>query len=155
MSQPPIHSLLEDLKSADSLVRDHAIQQFWEMWFMQKGVYGLQQLRRSQTMLENGEVLAAEALLNQIIEDQPDFAEAWNRRAVLYYTIGEFQRSLHDCGKVVAMIPHHFGALHGMGLCYAAIGEYEAAIRAFRRTLELQPHSLINKKLILECTVML
>jgi tetratricopeptide (TPR) repeat protein len=73
----------------------------------------------------------------------------------LYYTIGEFQRSLHDCRKVIAMIPHHFGALHGMGLCYAAIGEYEAAIQSFRRTLELQPHSLINKKLILECTVML
>ncbi|MCX7596572.1 MAG: tetratricopeptide repeat protein, partial [Fischerella sp.] len=44
------------------------------------------------------------------------------------------------------------GALHGMGLSYAALGEYTKAIAAFRRALQIQPYSLLNQKLILECT---
>jgi cytochrome c-type biogenesis protein CcmH/NrfG len=42
-----------------------------------------------------------------------------------------------------------------MGLCYAALGEYSEAIWAFRKALEIQPYSLENQKLILECTARL
>ena len=154
MSQP-IELLLQELRSEDADIRDRATQGLWEMWFTQKGTQGLQVLRQSQMMADSGNVRQAELMLNQLILAQPDFVEAWNRRAVLSYMQGDYKRSIADCQKAIALNPYHFGAVHGLGLCYAAIGNYHDAIATFRQALEIQPHSLTNQKLILECTAML
>lgn len=153
MDSLSINSLLEDLKNSDEIVREHATRRLWRIWFKQKGIYGLEIIDRSQKLLDAGEFSEAEILLNKLVNEQPDFAEAWNRRAFLYYSSGKYKKSLADCQKVVEIIPVHFGALHGMGLCYAALKEYGKAIKAFQRALEIQPYSLVNQKLILECTL--
>jgi tetratricopeptide (TPR) repeat protein len=155
MDDPVIELLLEDLKSNDETCREAATRELWRLWFHQKGVQGMELLERSQALVQAGQVDQAEAILNQLIQDQPDFAEAWNRRAVLCYLQGRYRQSLSDCQQVVALNPIHFGAVHGMGLCYAALGEYLPAIQAFRRALELQPYALVNQKMILECTARL
>lgn len=155
MDQAAINALLNDLKSPDESTRQRATQELWRGWFQQKGVYGLALLGRSQALLEEGALEEAEALLTEIVQEQPDFAEAWNRRAVLYYIQKQYRKSLADCNQVVELNSIHFGALHGLGLCHAALGEYGAAILAFRRALELQPYSLENQRLILECTAKL
>ncbi|MCC5599995.1 tetratricopeptide repeat protein [Nostoc sp. CHAB 5784] len=152
MDSLPINSLLEELKNPDATVREKATRKIWRIWFQQKGIYGLEIIDRSQKLLDAGEITEAETALTALIKDQPDFAEAWNRRAFLYYSIGDYQKSLADCQMVVQINPIHFGALHGMGLCYAALGEYSKAIKAFKGALEIQPYSLVNQKLILECT---
>lgn len=155
MDEAAIESLLKDLQSTSTEARDRATQELWRIWFLQKGVYGLELLERCQSMMDSGHFEDAETLLTQIISDQPDFAEAWNRRAVLYYIQQQYQKSLTDCQQVVELNPIHFGALHGLGLCHAALGQYVAAIQAFRRALAIQPHALVNQKLILECTARL
>ncbi|HEY9626026.1 MAG TPA: tetratricopeptide repeat protein [Coleofasciculaceae cyanobacterium] len=155
MNNPAIDLLLEDLKNSDEAVRDQATQELWRIWFQQKGGYGLDLLRQSQTLLEAGKLEAAELVLSDLIQDQPDFSEAWNRRAVLFYLQGEYHKSLADCQQVLRLNPAHFGALHGMGLCLAALEDYLAAIKTFRRALEIQPYALENQRLILECTARL
>lgn len=150
-----INSLLEDLKNPDETVRNQATRKIWRIWFQQKGVHGLSMIERSQKCMDSGEITEAETVLTELINDQPDFAEAWNRRAFLYYSCGEYRKSLADCQMVIQINPVHFGALHGLGLCYAAMGEYVEAIRAFHRALEIQPYSQVNQKLILECTLRL
>lgn len=155
MDELSINSLLQDLKNPDETVRNRATQELWRIWFQQKGVYGWELLQRSQVLLQAGEITQAEEVLTELINDQPDFAEAWNRRAVLYYTLRQYKKSLDDCQMVINLNPVHFGALHGLGLCHASLGDYSAAIQAFRRALEIQPYSLENQKLILECTARL
>lgn len=150
-----INLLLEDLKNPDEVVREEATRKLWRLWFQQKGVYGLEKIENSQKLLDAGKITEAEEMLTQLIEDQPDFAEAWNRRAFLYYSNGEYEKSLADTQVAIELNPLHFGAFHGMGLCYAALGEYARAINSFQRALEIQPYSLINQKLILECTLRL
>ncbi len=150
-----INSLLEDLKNPDETVREQATRKIWRIWFQQKGIYGLEKIEHSQKLLDAKKITEAEAVLTELISTQPDFAEAWNRRAFLYYSIGEHQKSLLDCQKVLHLNPVHFGALHGMGLCYAAMGNYVEAIKAFRNALQIQPYSQINQKFILECTLQL
>ncbi len=150
-----INSLLEELKNPDETVREQATRKIWRIWFQQKGIYGLEKIEHSQKLLDAKKITEAEAVLTELISTQPDFAEAWNRRAFLYYLIGEHQKSLLDCQKVVQLNPVHFGALHGMGLCYAAMGNYVEAIKAFRNALQIQPYSQINQKFILECTLQL
>lgn len=147
--------LLKDLKNPDETVRQQATQELWKIWFLQKGIYGWELLQRSQVLIEAGEITQAEAALTELINDQPNFAEAWNRRAVLYFTLGQYRKSLDDCEMVIKLNPIHFGAIHGLGLCHAALGDYSAAITAFRRALEIQPYALENQRLILECTARL
>lgn len=152
MDDADVQSLLQNLKSPDEEVRQRATHELWRLWFEQKGVTGLEQIRRAEVWLQAGEVVEAEAVLTKLIHDLPDFAEAWNRRAVLYYTTRQFKKALEDCKQVIQLNPIHFGALHGMGLCYAALGNYKEAIQAFRQALEIQPYSIENQRLILECT---
>lgn len=155
MDSISINSLLEDLKNPDVTVREQATRKIWRIWFQQKGIYGLERIDHSQKLLDAGEIAEAEELLTALIQEQPDFAEAWNRRAFLYYSIGNYPKSLADCQMVIQINPVHFGALHGMGLCYAALKEYGEAIQAFQSALKIQPYSLVNQKLILECTLRL
>lgn len=155
MNESSINSLLEDLKNPNEIIRQQATEELWRRWFNQKGVCGWEILQRGQVLLSQGKIVDAEALLTQLINDQPDFAEAWNRRAVLYYITQQYQKSLADCQMVVKLNPIHFGALHGMGLCHAAIGNYHAAIQAFHQALEIQPYAVENQRMILECTARL
>lgn len=155
MREDNIDVLLAALKDPDEEVRAEATQALWQIWFAQKGAIGLQQLQRAQILLESEDSQEAEALLTELTEEMPDFAEAWNRRAVLYYMRREYRKAISDCQQVLALNPVHFGALHGLGLSYAALGEYREAIQAFRQALEIQPYSLENQRLILECTARL
>ncbi|NJN49680.1 MAG: tetratricopeptide repeat protein [Alkalinema sp. RL_2_19] len=136
-------------------LRERATQSLWNIWFEQKGMVGLQRLQRAQLLLQTGQLDRALALLDQIITEMPDFAEAWNRRAVLYFIQKRYQDSIADCAVVVDLNPIHFGAWSGMALCYSALNNYQLAITAVRRALEIQPHAIENQRLLLECTARL
>lgn len=153
MNDQKMQLLLDDLKQADESVREEATQTLWQNWFRQKGEWGLTLLQQSQMALESKEFERAERILSDIIRAQPDFAEAWNRRAVLYYVQGRLQTAIADCQHVINLVPFHFGALHGLGLCHMGLKDYRAAIHAFRSALEIQPYAVTNQKLLLECTM--
>ncbi len=155
MDSAYIDRLLQALKDPDETIRNQATGEFWHMWFHQKGVQGAKRLIESQTLVEAEQNEDAKAILDELIRTQPDFAEACNRRAVLYYMEGNYPAAIQDCQKTLELIPHHFGALHGLGLCYASVGDYLDAIQYFRHALDIQPFSLINQRLILECTAKL
>ena len=155
MDESLIRVLLKDLKSSDELIRNKATSELWKIWFEEKGVAGLEAIKRSEHWLQIGEIKEAKIVLNKLIEDLPDFGEAWNRRAVLYYTLREYGKAAKDCEMVVQLNPFHFGAWHGLGLCYLALREYRKAILAFKKALEIQPYAIQNQRLILECTARL
>lgn len=148
-------SLLQDLQAADSNIRQVATEALWRLWYTQKGAYGAQILVRSQNLLDKGRAREAETVLSEAIDAMPDFAEAWNRRAVLYYVQRRYWPAIADCEKALELVPYHFGALHGLGLCHMCLGNHTAAIQAFRRALEVQPYATINERFILECTAKL
>ena len=155
MSDPNIETLLVHLKDENPQIREDATQSLWNHWFWQKGLSGVEKLKQSQILMDDEKFDEADALLSDLIQDHPDFAEAWNRRAVLNYMTANFNQAIHDCQATLTLVPFHFGALHGLGLCHAAQGSFSAAIQAFQQAIEIQPHALINKKLLLECMAQL
>lgn len=146
-----IDRLLQALKERDETVRNQATGELWHMWFHQKGLQGAKRLIESQTLVEAERSEDAKAILDELISTQPDFAEAWNRRAVLHYMQGNYAAAISDCEQTLELVPYHFGALHGLGLCHASVGNYLDAIQCFRQALDIQPFALINQRLILEC----
>ncbi len=153
MNESLMASLLEDLKQADESIRERATQELWRLWFEQKGVMGFELLRQAQLLLDRYDLAGAESLLTDVVKHQPDFAEAWNRRAVLYYIQGNYHAAIADCETVIQLTPCHFGAWHGLGLCHMALENYDDARQAFQQALSIQPYSVENQRLILECTV--
>jgi tetratricopeptide (TPR) repeat protein len=77
--------------------------------------------------------------LNGIILNKPDYAEGWNKRATLYFFIGQYDASLSDIAHTLALEPRHFGAIAGMGMIMQALGEDEKALAAYKQALTIDP----------------
>ena len=75
-----------------------------------------------------------------MIELKPDYTEAWNRRATLYFLQKDYGHALADIREVLAREPRHFGALSGLGLILQEIGDDKHALEAYRRALAIDPH---------------
>jgi tetratricopeptide (TPR) repeat protein len=75
----------------------------------------------------------------QLIEKAPDFAEAWNQRAVARFNLGHFTESIRDCHHTLELNPYHFVAATSMGHAYLQLGNYVSALESFRRALSLNP----------------
>ncbi|MCM2473409.1 hypothetical protein HGO38_07945 [Rhizobium sp. CG5] len=82
---------------------------------------------------------AALDFLDQAIVLDPTFAEAWNRRATLHYTMGSYRKSMADIHHVLALEPRHFGALAGLASILAESGRDEMALKAWERYLDVYP----------------
>jgi tetratricopeptide (TPR) repeat protein len=78
-------------------------------------------------------------MLSSIIEIKPDFTEAWNRRATVYFLQKDYANSIADIAKVLAREPRHFGALSGLGLIMQDIGDDKHALEAYRKAVEVYP----------------
>ena len=83
---------------------------------------------------------AAIETFGDIIKKKPEFAEGWNKRATLYYLIGEYDKSLADCEEVLKRNPVHFGVLSGFGMIYLQQSKPEKALEYFQRALQVNPN---------------
>ena len=79
-------------------------------------------------------------LLDAVVAIKPDYVEAWNRRATVYYMKRDYGHALADIGEVLAREPRHFGALSGLGLILQEIGDDKHALEAYRKALAIDPH---------------
>ena len=91
-------------------------------------------------MMNQGDYIHAEGIFTDIIAEDPNFAEAWNRRATLYFIMGQFGKSRADIAQTLAIEPRHFGALAGLGLIEMHLQNYEAALLAYEEAAAIHPH---------------
>jgi len=82
---------------------------------------------------------AALVIMDTVVEQHPDFAEGWNRRATLHFLRGDFTSSLRDIDQVLSLEPRHYGALSGQGAIFKQRGDGRKALRALRRARTVNP----------------
>jgi tetratricopeptide (TPR) repeat protein len=82
---------------------------------------------------------AALDFIDQAIILKPDFVGAWNQRATLHFTMGNYQKSVSDIEKVLDLEPRHFGAIAGLAGILTERGSKDAALKAWERYLEIFP----------------
>jgi len=82
---------------------------------------------------------------NAIVAQKPGFAEGWNKRATLYYLMGDYEHSLSDIDRTLELEPRHIGALAGLGLVNMQMEREEAAADAFQRVLNIDPRNVSAK----------
>jgi tetratricopeptide (TPR) repeat protein len=132
--------LARALRDADPEVRGRAQAALWAIWHRSgnPAIDALLQIGIEQ--MEQGRHSDAAATFGEVIKQAPDFAEGWNKRATVYYLMGEYDRSLADCEEVVRRNPIHFGALSGFGLNYLEKGQLERAVEYFEKALAVNPN---------------
>ena len=146
---PRLDGMFERLQHTPDPAEAHALEQrIWRVWLesddaavnrlMQQGVLALQG-QRYATALQ---------AFDRMVEEAPEFAEGWNKRATVHYLMGNWRASVQDIQRTLALEPRHFGALFGLGLIYDALDEPEAALRSFEATLALNPHSESTRQMI-------
>ncbi|PCJ23878.1 MAG: hypothetical protein COA96_10910 [SAR86 cluster bacterium] len=115
--------------------------QIWEIW-LQHANDDVEQLMTLGTQRMNVQNYT-EALLvfSQIIKNFPGYAEGWNKRATLYFLIGNLDASLADIKKTLELEPRHFGALSGLGMVYIQREDLSKAKQAFEDLIEVHPNS--------------
>ncbi len=114
-------------------------QRIWALWMISRSDTANLLMARVQKAIEQKDLDLAITLLDAIVKIKPDFIEAWNRRATIYYTKKDYGRSLADIREVLKLEPRHFGALTGLGLILQDIGDDKQALEVFRRALAVYP----------------
>jgi tetratricopeptide (TPR) repeat protein len=96
-------------------------------------------MTRAQKAIEDKDLELAIKLLDGIVKVKPDYIEAWNRRATIYYMKKDYGHSIADIREVLRREPRHFGALTGLGLILQDIGDEKQALEVYRRALAVYP----------------
>ncbi|HUJ64605.1 MAG TPA: tetratricopeptide repeat protein, partial [Acidimicrobiales bacterium] len=132
--------LVEALRDPDIEVRRLAEQSLWQVW-SRSGDPDVDALfQQGLEQMNQHDFDEAIETFSQIIQKKPGFAEGWNKRATLYYLVGEYEKSVADCEEVIRRNPAHFGALSGFGLNYLQLGKPEQALDYFQRALAVNPN---------------
>jgi tetratricopeptide (TPR) repeat protein len=129
------------LKAApDDASAKHVEARIWAIWMQTPSDTAALLMIRAKTAMDAQQADVALKLLDAVIKLRPDYTEAWNRRATLYYLKNDYMRSLADVQQVLAREPRHFGALAGLGMIMQDLGEDKRALDAFRKALAVNPH---------------
>ncbi len=140
MADAPL--LHERLRDESAFVRSFAEQGLWLLW-TRSGDPAVDELMAQATeAMQSGRHADAIKILDQVVKRKPEFAEGWNRRATVHYLAGDLQKSIADCDHVLKRNPGHFGALSGLGQIYLQLDDEAAALKWFRRALEVNPNML-------------
>jgi tetratricopeptide (TPR) repeat protein len=133
-------ALLGVLADPDEVVRVLAEHSVWQVWSRSGDKDVDEQLQVGIEQMNRGDMPGAVEIFSRIIARRPDFAEAWNKRATVYFLMGENEKSLKDCDEVIKRNPAHFGALAGYGQIYLRLDQPERALTYFRRALRINPN---------------
>jgi tetratricopeptide (TPR) repeat protein len=135
-----IEFLFQALKAAPDDETARLIEgRIWALWLASGSDTADLLMSRARTAIEQNDADLAIELLDAIIELKPDYVEAWNRRATLYFEKHDYGRAMSDIAQVLAREPRHFGALTGLGMILEDVGDDKRALEAFRRALEVDP----------------
>jgi tetratricopeptide (TPR) repeat protein len=129
------------LKAApDDVSARHVEARIWALWMQTPSDTAALLMMRAKAAMDAQQIDVALKLLDAIIKLRPDYTEAWNRRATLYYLRNDYARSLADIQQVLVREPRHFGALAGLGMIMQDLGDDKRALDAFRKALAVNPH---------------
>ena len=115
-------------------------QQIWLLWSTHPSDEKLTSLlNEGSRLVQDQKLYKAISIFTDAIELDPTWAEAWNKRATVFYMVGEFQKSQNDIDKVLVLEQRHFGALAGQGLVNIQLKNYEKAIKSYEKAQEIYP----------------
>jgi len=135
-----LNQLFDELKNDNPILSFKVEQKIWKIWSTHPKKNQLTvMLNKGSELVKNNQLREAVNVFTKVIELDPYWAEAWNKRATVLYLLGEFQKSQDDIDKVLKLEKRHFGALAGQGLVNIQLKNYEKAIMSYEKAQKIYP----------------
>ncbi len=135
-----LDKLFNELKIKNSDNNFEIEQEIWQIWNTHPSNDKLTNLLGTgSNYVNNNQLSKAVEIFTEVILKDPNWAEAWNKRATVLYLMGEFQKSQNDIDKVLELEKRHFGALAGQGLVNIHLKNYEKAIKSYQEAMIVYP----------------
>jgi len=147
--------LLDGLKSQTGNVRDLARRALEYRWFHAAGEEAHRILEQAFEAADKEDFSSALALLDRLVRQFPQYAEGWNRRASVHWQMGNYEKSVADCQKALALNPNHYGAWQGIGVCWVKLGNVSEACRCLRAALKIIPYDEATRHCLEKCEELL
>jgi tetratricopeptide (TPR) repeat protein len=134
--------LLDKLKTTTSEEEAASLEEeVWDAWLVSGSPTVDILMKRGLEYQKGDNAEAARDVFDRAIAIKPDYAEAWNRRAVLFFNDGKYDQAIDDLESALTYEPRHFGAWIGLGMIFESIDRPEAALKAYRKALAIHPHA--------------
>ena len=139
--QKTLDQLFDGLKNAPDETSARGYEhQIWLRWF-ESGDDSIDQLMEQAVSKRNlYDFNGALEILDNVIAQKPDYAEAWNQRATVYFHQGEYEKSLWDVAKTLELEPRHFGSMAGRAVIRLFQGKPALARQNLLQALEYHPY---------------
>lgn len=135
-----LDALFAELLSAEDEREAARVERsIWGLWFETSDSSVDEQLARGVEATRRRSYEAALRAFDAVIAAKADFAEGWNRRATLFYLMGELDASLADISRTLELEPRHFGALSGLALIREVQGRPFEALEALEKVMRIHP----------------
>ena len=145
-----LNRLFDELKIKDQISSFKTEQKIWKLWSTHPNNDELtSMLSVGSDFLNNNQYSKAVEIFTKVIELDPSWAEAWNKRATVLYMMGEFEKSQKDIDEVLKLEKRHFGALAGQGLVNIKLENYEKAIMSYEEAMKIYP-SMNSPKIMIK-----
>tara|TARA_B100000902_G_scaffold329422_1_gene325906 strand:- start:91 stop:636 length:546 start_codon:yes stop_codon:yes gene_type:complete len=145
-----LNRLFNELKIKDSLITQKTEQKIWDIWSTHPTDDKLTLiLSEGSKFVRDQQLSNAIDVFTKVIQLDPTWAEAWNKRATVLYLLGDYEGSQKDIDKVLELEERHFGALAGQGLVNIKLENYEKAIESYKKAQEIYP-SMKSPEIMIE-----
>jgi len=142
-SDPSLPKLYEELAdAADATVAERIEETIWQRWLQAPDDKSSELLLKITSAMRVSDFREALIFATQLTDAYPEYAEGWNKRATIYYLVGNYDKSVSDIHETLKLEPKHFGAISGLGLIFQRRGNLEAALTAFEQVLTISPQSI-------------
>jgi tetratricopeptide (TPR) repeat protein len=134
-----IDKLFGELHLGDAQLAERSIGKIWTLWESNNSPTAELLLQQSGKAMKDGVFETSETMLNELLGAYPDYIEALNKRAMLYYNMGRYDEATADIDAVLDAEPRHFGALSGRAAIYQAQGKTALAAQTLREAIAINP----------------
>ncbi|MFB0923353.1 MAG: tetratricopeptide repeat protein [Alphaproteobacteria bacterium] len=139
-TDPRLDNLFGILQSSDQRIELRAAENLiWATWLQHDNTEYERLMRRGAQAMGERRYDQAIGIFSSLIQKATDYAEAWNKRATVYFLIGDLSLSIKDVDRTLELEPRHFGALSGLGQIELLRGNGDAALKAFEGALRVHP----------------
>lgn len=144
--------LFAQLKKAQTSEDAKTIEDKLKLMFRASGSPSVDLLMTRAQAVQADDKKAARKLVDAVTAIAPNYAEGWHTRAALEQADGDDTDALVSLQKTVLLNPRHFAALVELADMLEEYGDKAAALKLYRRALDVDPQLDVAQQKVRELT---